>query len=392
MAEILQKQMRLGFLLQPEGAHTNTGTNDPVGNGILSVHRWGHPQDAAANYYEILGVVGTPKPDPAIENYTLNAISSNTMFIEEDRAKTNKTAVMPKVEIECYATPVVATAIFMGALQQVYQTFVDTPKIMKPYDNTIDYTINNTNLIANYSTGLLFTIAGYGIQGADAPSSDGFILANAVVDSMTLKISNANGGEERLAKITATFIGQKLTEGVLFSGTWQESESYIFNQNNTESDEFNLALTIDTENKTTVGTKTFSSGIMCWKDFELNISNNYTSSCMTTSGAKNFRRGNPEITGTLNLPHNSATVATFGQYKEGALIALNLTNGYAITVNKHLSIDIDKAQLTANPRSTDGDYIAQQLQFNVLKPTTGWGNLLQINDGIIWKTVQTDIA
>ena len=192
MAEILQKQMRLGFLLQPEGAHTNTGTNDPVGDGIISVHRWGNVQDATANYYEILGVVGTPKPDPAIENYTLNAISSNTMFIEEDRAKTNKTAVMPKVEIECYATPVVATAIFMGALQQVYQTFVDTPKRMNPYDNTIDYTINNTNLIANYSTGLLFTIAGYGIQGADAPSSDGFILANAVVDSMTLKISNAS--------------------------------------------------------------------------------------------------------------------------------------------------------------------------------------------------------
>ena len=392
MAEILQKQMRLGFLLQPEGAHTNTGTNDPVGNGILSVHRWGHPQDAAANYYEILGVVGTPKPDPAIENYTLNAISSNTMFIEEDRAKTNKTAVMPKVEIECYATPVVASAIFMGALQQVSQNqgTASTKKI-NPYDNTIDYTINN-NVTNTYSTGLLFTIAGYGIQGADDPSSDGFILTNAVVDSMTLKISNANGGEERLAKITATFIGQSLQENILFSGTWQESESYIFNQNDVENDEFNLALTIDTKNITTVGTTTFSSGDICWKDFEFSITNNYSSACMTTSGAKNLRRGNPEITGTLNLPHNSATVATFGQYKEGALIALNLTNGYATTVNKHLSIDIDQAQLTANPRSTDGDYIAQQLQFNVLKPTAGWGSLVMISDGVTWGSIESVIS
>ncbi|NCN87253.1 hypothetical protein GW932_05455, partial [archaeon] len=111
-----------------------------------------------------------------------------------------------------------------------------------------------------------------------------------------------------------------------------------------------------------------------------------------TSGAKNLRRGNPEITGTLNLPHNSATVATFGQYKEGALIALNLTNGYAVATNKYLAIDIDQAQLTANPRSIDGDYIAQQLQFNVLKPTAGWGSLVMISDGVTWGSIESVIS
>lgn len=386
MGEILQKQMRVGFLLQPNSANT-VGTDNPVGV-YTSGNSWDNPQGVSAGYFEMLATVGNINPDSKVENYTLNATGSNSMFMEESRAKTNSKSVLPTIDLEMYATPKVLAGLFGIALQDFSNydpSEVSVGKYIKPYNTTIDFT----------SAGYLLTVAGGGIN-VGSGTSDGFILQNALVNNMTLTIPNVTGGEARLAKVSCQLIGQTLLEGQYLTGTWSSAESYIYNQSEIDYDHFQLDLTVTGNGVTNAYTD------LCWRNFVLTINNNITSDCFTADGANNFKRVNPEITASIDIPHNNVTVDTFAQYKAGASVSFTLGNGYTAGsldgfngdgTGQYLEIKSTKAQMTANPRSTEGDYIAQKIDLNILKPTAGWGDyLISLDDNYDWACLPTVVA
>lgn len=376
MGEILQKQMRVGFLLQPNESNTSA-VNNPVGTYTSGVS-WDNPQGAGASYFEFLATVGNITPNPNVENYTLNSVGSSTMFMEEARAKTNSKSVLPTIDLEFYATPSAVSAIF-GIAMQTFSNFSIAPpvvgKYIKPYDTTIDFT----------SAGLLLTIAGSGIN-TSAGNTDGFILQNALVNNATITIPNVSGGEARLAKVSCQLIGQTLLEGQYLTGTWTPAETYVYNQSEVENDYFTLDLTVTGNGVTNAYTD------LCWRNFIFTINNNITSDCFTSDGANNFKRVNPEITASIDIPHNDVTVDTFAQYKAGASVAFTFKNGYALpdAEGKQLGFYVTKAQMTTSPRSTEGDYIAQKIELNVLRPTAGWGNyLITTGETHDWASIPT---
>ncbi len=369
MGELLQRQMRVGFLLQPNSANT-PATGNPVGV-FTSGDRWDNPQGTAAGYFEILATVGSIVPNANVENYTLNSVGSNTMFKEQDRAKSNSKSQLKVVDLEMYATPKVAVG-FLGAALQDIKNIIPTTiagQYILPKDDTIDF----------QSEGFLLTVAGSGIN-TGVGNTDGFILSNALINTLSIKFPNVAGGEERLAKITCQVMGISLDEGQYLTGTWTPAESYVYNQSDADDDSFTLDLTI--------GSNVYSE--LCWRNVELSINNNITSDCFTASGASNMKRANPEITAVIDIPHTDATVDTFKQYKDGDLVSFTFANGYTFSDagDNHFEIKVDVAQLTDNPRSTEGDYIAQKLSMDVLRPTAGWGDyLIRIGDAYTWATV-----
>ena len=70
-------------------------------------------------------------------------------------------------------------------------------------------------------------------------------------------------------------------------------------------------------------------------------------------------------------------------YKDGDSISFEIKNG-SVTVDGGFGITTTKGYLTANPFVLEGDYMAMRLQFRSIRPTAGWGDIIQMADTIDW--------
>lgn len=369
--EVLTKTSKVGFLLQPTVVRTQ-GTNDPVGVGTTT-DQWSNVQDASATYFSILAEAGSVVPNANVSSSSLNATGSTTMFAEKERTYINNNSVLPTVDMSIYCTPTVLTALLLGALQSATEN-TSTPfsKFFTPADTVLDYHNNE---------GYLFSIAGMGYNDG-VSAGDGFILQNAVVNSLRISVSNALGDTEpRLMKADVQFIGTKLLEGQ-YIPNFTTPETYIFNQSGNTKDAFVLP------NISFGGAGDISN--VFYKNFELNISNNYFSDSVASDGTpNNLKRANPEITCSVDVPYNESTYQTLSKYKDGTLLdSIRFYNGYSVAsppeVNDFYLIKGNFMVLTENPRKVDGEYFGLNLTSKFLKSGGSWNLTFRVSDGVDW--------
>lgn len=365
MAEYLQQSQKIGFLIQPTGTHTQ-GTDDLVGVGT-STNAWENVQTSSATFFPFRAVTGVVAPNPNTHVTTLKEMSTNTMFAESSRLKVESKATLPSVTITAYATPKTLGAMLAGAFQEGQQVTTDPyQKIYSPADAELDFASGD---------GFLFSVAGTTWTKNDS-IGDGWILQNAVVDSLKVTIDNHMGdADTRLAKMEITFIGQKLLEDQTLSN-WSDSDNYIFNTSNASTDPFTLDLQFSGETALTD---------ICYRNFEFNIANNIMSDCVASDGyAANLKRSNPEIKVTINIPHNNTTAGYLSMFQSGTPFSFTLENGYGTGIDYFLSFTHASAYLTEQIKTSEGDYIAQTLNgMLIYDVTNGWGSngVVQLADG-----------
>ncbi len=377
MKEVLLKHQEVGFLLQPAKPHTQVA-HDIVGEGT-TIGTWENVQTNTAVFFPFRAY-GDVIYNPNTSVTTLDEMSSTTIFAETDRTKVNSKSVLPTMDLTVYATPQSAVALFLTALQKGTQYTVTSPykKIIVPNDEEVGFK-------GITDTGFLLSVASMGYNGG-AGASDGVILQNAIVNSLTMSLVNRPGGDasQNLMKFDIKLIGQKLLENQYV--TFGAKPSYIYNSVDDITDVFKVDFRFDND--------ALVSGA-CWREFSLTINNNITSDCIGIDGyANNLKRVNPEITYTLKLPHNSDTFRYLSKFSSGAGLFIDLHNGKTVADNNYFRLLIANSVITAPIKATEGDYIAQQIQGRVLrKAGVGWDEFLTITDSDVWTdTNLNDVA
>lgn len=367
--EVLNKTARVGLLLQPTTTRTQSA-NDIVGSGATN-NAWTNGQTASDTFYSIIAEAGSPNANANVSTSSLNATGSTTVFAERGRTYINTDSVLPTVNMTIYCSPVVTTALLIGALQSVGQGSPTPTKTITPADTILDYKNNE---------GYLFSVAGAGFPSS-AGYADGWILQNAVINSLTLTMSNALGDvEPRLMKAEVEFIGTKLLEGQNVQN-FTPQETYIFNQGGDTSDVFgNLQFSFE-------GGGSINANF--WKEFTFTINNNYFSDSASSDGSpNNMKRSNPEMSYSFSFPYNETTYTVLSKYRDGTMIdSLTFSNGKSVGTLGHFNFTSRYAVLTDTPRATDGDFLSINMTARLLKGSAGWNTSFTIDDNVTWSTL-----
>lgn len=342
MAEILSKAVRVGLLEQVN---------------------WATPRGASSAFkaQPYLKNVSIANPGVVVDNYDM--LNSTGMHREEERTRIDSVTQLKRLPFEGYATKASIADHVYAAIQAVSEG-ASTPytKTFTPTTSTLEFPNDD---------GMVFTVAMDSITG-----SDGVILQNAILDSLSLSFDNLAAGKARLMMMKGEWMGNAILTSQNLSGSWValENSPFFYNASSTTND-FTQAgantITIDTINLAG-----------CLRKFELMINNNLSVRCATVGGKANNYTLDQKFTVNIDLAYNATTFATLTKYVAGyPIVITDLGNGIAGTVDGGILFN-GTAFLTSPPEVYDGEYRAIRLQAELVKPTTGWLPIITLSDSI----------
>jgi hypothetical protein len=351
MGEVYAGRQRVGFLQQSKSSnHWNAKTT-----GASAFRRM---------IYDMGSVI--PRSNVVVDNQMW--ASRQSLYPERERHFSDANSQLKRVPFSGVVDIRYLTPHFLSALQAI------TEGATTPFAKRITSGFIGSNPVIDFASneGYLYGIA---IENFNRSSSinSSFILHNAIIDNLTLRIEANAQGVAKLAKISGEWVGtelEQITGG--FTGTWLApyTDKYI---NNTE-------------------TLTFSvnslAAIKCFKSFSITINNNITSDCISTI-PQNYKV-NPQITFDIALHYlDSAANDTHilkSIYREQNPIYFGLVNDKASSAADYFKIGTfsTSGYLTQEPQEFDGDYQAIRMtgeikSYNGTSPLT-----VDINDSVDW--------
>ena len=205
------------------------------------------------------------------------------------------------------------------------------------------------------------------------------MLKNAVIDNLKFTVDFNKQGFDRSAKLSGAWKGTSIDstsyEYADLTALTPRTKSYI----NRES-KLNVNIVNITKNVT------YSN--VCIRNYELNINRNVTTDCKGSTNYASNLKMNPSDTISLKLPYNTAGLndALIADFRAGDVFTVTISgNATNNTTVNWLSMH-HHARMNKQPIAYEGEYLALDLQFDVIKynstSLTDCG--IQINDNITY--------
>lgn len=371
------KTKKVGILLQPI-LKTESNSN-PVGAGIsVADTNWDNPSAGTQTFHPMIVDASSIKVSDVLNYGEIpNATGDASVFQSKDRVMVSNKSVFPKVSMDIYPDALTFSIISLLASQFATQgASTNYNKTVTPRNELIDFKSGD---------GILGTI-----QGIDS-AGYGFILENAVVDSLTINISNSVGNVvENVYKLSVVFAGRKITRATttskLFATLSGNGAIYYGSVN---------------DSKTIIESINFNSGDLvitnpCWKNLTITMNNNYEAFCMGPDGyLQGFTRNNPTISSKIDIPYNDSTKTILNRTGNGENYSFSIAKyGLGTTDPLYMKISSLYNLATEDPESVDGSKMGISLTGNVLN-TAGAGFSIVNADGVdyldkVFDTSQTN--
>ena len=352
----------VGLLLQPiSKTEVNSGL---VGAGLASEDgNWNNPSAGTDTFYPMTADANSIKPSDVVSFGELqNATGDGSVFQDIDRVSVSNKTVMPSVSMDVHPTRKIMSALTLLANQFATEgALTQYLKTAEPRNEAIDF-LNGNGIVAT-------------VQGVDSDGY-GFLLENAVVDSLTLVINNTIGSPtDNYYKVSVKFVGRKITRGTTTSKLFA-----------TITSNDNIFFGSPSDIKTVISTINFNSGDLiltniCWKSFELTITNNFTPYCLgVDSYIQGFTRNNPEITNKIVIPYNSSTKTILNRVSQGETFSFTIMK-YNLTSTDELYFKIvsNYNKVIEDPEEADNNLIGLNLNSKCFKGSGTWFSM-EISD------------
>lgn len=308
------------------------------------------PGDAATNYEPLKVNADSVTVDGDID-YSQNDITSATgLMIERARSITDSVSGSPKIDFSMPADLYnLAPLIYLALGSATEVTTTPYQKIIAP-----SWLASVPDFASATHAGIppLWTLAGYRYAAA----SDGYILTNALLNTLNIDIDFNARGVAKLMQVSGQFLGKSLSLGQNLSGTFDQTYTSTFLNDSDDT----FALTI-------AGILTLTP---CIKRYSLRINNNIFVDCKTTGGAAENYKMNPEIITEITIPYNSTSYAGVASAVAGTETTFTLSKG-GTGVTGYVNI-VTKGRIIGNPQPT-GNSGYQDLTFTMRceKPASG---------------------
>lgn len=322
--------------------------------GLLVQSAFGTENTVTSNFIQTNYDVGAIPSSGTVVDYT-NASGKTGLLNEGDRAFVDSTSGLKRFSFEGIAAKSILAHHLFAALQACSE--VGTT----PYQKTFTHLgVDKHHIDFAGGDGKVFTIAGdmFTVSGG---RSIGWILGNAILNRLTIRIEPNNQGVARLARISGEWVGTNLSylpaDG-LFTGTWvAKPTSGFFN----DATPFALTMTVAGQ-----GGDVTDAG--CFRAFELDINNNVTPACVGAGGEVTNYYLNPEIFITVDKPMTQDNAILYG-----ALVAGQTDNSVVLThgtdgVDGRLSIASLSAVVEDEPVTVNDNYYGLRLRFRCVQP------------------------
>ena len=339
--------------------------------GIIEQANWATPASASSAFKTVNYDANVTIPEDNVQTNAFNWTSANGLTEEESRVYTDGISGLKRVPFSGVMTKALLAPHLYAAFLSV------TEAGTTPYAK--DFTLNDTQPDFAGNDVPLWSVA---VSNYDDGSTvgDGMIIENCIIDNLTISVSPLSSGLDKLVKMSGAWVGNEVSHENFFTGdhtNWVAMPTTGF-YNGTTSPMAIETLIIGSNTLTQNG-----AGVTCFRNYSFSLNNNVQADCPTTGGKANQYKVMPVIDQTLDIPFNSATYKLLKSYKDGDSISFEIKNG-SVTVDGGFGITTTKGYLTANPFVFEGDYMAIRLQFRAIRPTAGWGNIIQMADTIDW--------
>ena len=324
-------------------------------------NQWTNPGLAATNYRTMYLDPSSVTPDPNVVVDDLNQTSQLGLNREYYSKFTNSVSGLKRVSFTGIADRYGLAPILVGAMQAVSDVATT------PYEKTITSGFTAGTIDFAGGGGFLHSFAGK--QGASG--DDGWILENAIVDTVTLTWDFLQPGKGKLVSVSGTWVGNEMNFDQTLSGSWIATT--LTPVNNTDTFSFNT-FTIDSVD--------FSA--LCVKRISLTINNNVTSNCATSAGKPNQYDVAPSYTWNVQMDHNLTTEKIMGDLQAGANVDIDFTNSIASGTAGHFRVDMPYGQIMDNPFTYDNDYLAYSLNIEALQNATTSPITIYLADALQW--------
>ena len=325
-------------------------------------NQWTNPGLPATDYRTIFLTPGSVVPDPNVQVDEYNLTSQLGLHKETTNTFINKVSGLKRMPFSAIADLNTLAPFLVGAMQAV--TEADTT----PYQKTITSAFTAGTVDFNSGSGCyLHTLAGK--QGASA--DDGWILENAIIDTLTLTWNFTQPGKGKLVGVNGVWVGNEFNTDLTLSGTWATTTFTPFN--NSDAWSFN---TFDVGGVSWVA--------ICIKSISLTINNNVTSNCATSDGKPNQYDVAPVYTWTVLVDHTSVTEKLVGDYQAGGNVDINFATTTASGSAGHLNIDMPKGTIISNPPGYDNNYKSHTITVEAKQGTTVSPITILIADNLLW--------
>jgi hypothetical protein len=326
-----------------------------------TANQWTNPGLAATNYRTFYITPGSMIPDPNVQVEDLNYTSQLGLHKEVTQRFVNSVSGLKKLPFSMTADRNTLAPLLVAALQSCEDVATT------PYQKTIISAFKAGCLDFNGGGGFLHTIAYKSSSSAD----DGWILENAIIDTLTLTWDFLQPGKGKLVSISGVWVGNEFNVDQTHSGTWVATTPIPINN-------------ADTFSFSTFTVDSVDVSALCVKRISLTINNNVTSNCATSAGKPNQYDVNPSYTWSIQMDHNSTTEKFLGDFQAGANVDITFVNSIASGTSGHLSIDMPYGRIKSNPFGFDGDYLSETLEVEAEQNSTTSPLTILLADTLQW--------
>src|SRR5574338_559042 len=297
-----------------------------------TTNQWTNPAAVSTNFRGLYYTKGVPIPDPGVTIDDYGGTSQYGLNHDISQFYVDARSGLPKFN---FSGPVDVNTL--------------VPHLVGALQGDTEGTSGEDNIVSGFTAGTIDFAAGGGYlhtiackNGASA--DDGWILENAVIDTLNLTWDFNAKGVARLVQMDGTWVGNEMNFDQTLSGTWISTT--LTPLNNADSFSF-----------TTLSIDSVDLKAQCIRRVTLSINNNVTSNCSTTSGKANQYDFNPEITWTIIMDHNNATEKLMGDFQAGAAVSLVLASSTAAGNTGYLTITTATCRIIAPPQAYNGDFL-----------------------------------
>lgn len=333
-----------------------------------AVYAWYPQSDAAtpggaSSTYEVIKFdSGSPQLDADVEYAQNDTTSTVGIMPTRDRSFSDNVSGLPKLNFTMPADlRNLAPLLYLALGTATEVTTTPFQKVITPYGETA---VPDYSIASHAGVPPLWTLSGY----KSDVNSDGFILENCLLNTLSLSIDFNARGVGKLVRLSGQFVGNELNYNVDLSGatftaitsTWLNASSDLFT--------LNIA-----------GIASLTG--VCVKRYTLTINNNVTSDCKTTGGKANNYKINPEITAEVVIPYNAGTYGALSTATDGIEATFTLSKGSSGSTG-YVNI-ATKGRIVGNPNPADSNgYQDMTLMMRCEKPSSGSQCTVTIADAI----------
>lgn len=328
--------------------------------GLLKQADWATPSAASALFKTLNYDAGVSIIQPfSVKNQQNYAIGSGTVMETEDKLVTEYTIGLSRLPFRAKISKGLLAFHLAAAFQSVTEAEL-TPfaKTFVPADDPqFDFSANE---------GYVYTIAG-DTYNDGATVGDGFLLKNAILDTLTVRVDNMAEGLARNFEMEGSWIGNACSLDQYLSGVWVAKPA----------DSFFHTAALRCKADLVIGTVDIDD--ICWHNFEATINNQVSAECITDKVNNYFLKTIIDV--VLRIKYTSATYKILSSFQAGTNFALDFYNGLGSS-DGQLKFSFTKGYLTDVPKIIDGDYFGLELRARIIKPTAGWATAITFTDAI----------